>query len=83
MPWSPEGTRFQYRPFALGEGDGFYVCKVCERMVDADGARGATCPHCGVRFRITNAEREAFRRNRAIDVHEAALRALLRVQQQK
>ena len=76
MYWSPEGTKFQYRAGALGEGDGCDLCVVCDSTVSSEDIRKGVCPECGIRFCATSGERDALRRKRAVDSCVEMLRGL-------
>ena len=65
MTWSTEGTRFKYRPFALGYDDGDNVCVVCEGIISSADFRAGVCPWCDIRLRATDKERDDLRRKLA------------------
>ena len=61
MYGSTEGTRFKYRPFALGYDDGDNVCVVCEGIISSADFRADVCPWCGIRLTATDRERDDLR----------------------
>ena len=76
MVWCPEGTKIEWLPGALGEGDHTIHCVVCESIVSRAEIRTGICPYCGIRFNAAEDERDALRRKRLIDCNATILRVL-------
>lgn len=76
MSWPTEGTKFQYRTGALGEGDGYDLCVACDSTVSSEDIRAGVCPECGIRFRATSGECDTLRRKCTVDSCVEMLRRL-------